>query len=197
MASSCVTCTSSQSSAGGCAPARTRVDDVERREIDDPGLRTRRLARRLVFAHDIFARHDNDELRGAAGRPQAGHVADLRILDAEGRCLADLPSNQLVEVGPALGHLLEPQQGYFGDAIGNGQRHPFRARAYSLEHHAQRGRDGVRIDDVGRVQRRNDRIRGQQLDGVRGDREPGVAKRDRCGRHPMAGDFDRDCGRCR
>ena len=38
---------------------------------------------------------------------------------------------------------------------------------------------------------------GQRLDGVRGDRQPGVAGGDGRGRHPMPRDFDRNGGRRR
>ena len=121
-----MTCTSSQSSAGALRARQHGVDDVERREVDDAGLRARVFAHRLVFADDVFARHHDDELGAAVGRLEAGHVAELRVLDAERRGLAHLPPDQLVQIVRALRDLLEAQQRHLGDAVGNGQRHALR-----------------------------------------------------------------------
>ena len=101
VASSCVTCTSSQSVGGRFRARQHGVDDVERRQIDDARLRARGLAHGFVLAHDVFARHHDDEFRAAVGRLQPRHVGDLRVLDAERRGLAHLPPDQLVEVARA------------------------------------------------------------------------------------------------
>ena len=94
---------------GDVAPAASRrpargaagehgVDHVERRQIDEPGVRAGVRAERSRTPRSTSRRASDDDEFLAVGGRAARHVADLRVFDRERRRLAHLPAHQLIEI---------------------------------------------------------------------------------------------------
>ena len=166
-------------------PGQHGIDDVERGEVHNPGLRAHRRADALVLLHDVPARHDHQEFRGAIGGLHAGHVAQLRVVYAEGDRLPHLPADELREVGRPRRHLLKLEERHFRHAVRNGQRDPPGPHADAVEHAPQRLAHHMRIDDVRGVQQRRHGARRQRLHRMRRYGQPRIAHHDGGGRDAM------------
>jgi hypothetical protein len=168
------------------------IDHVERGEIDDPGLRARLLADRLVLPNDVLARHDHHEFGAAIGVAHPLSVGHLRVFDPERRRLADLPADELVEIARPRGNFLEAEQRDLADGVGDRERDTPGPDAHALEHESQGGADALRVRDVAGVERGQHQPGRKRLERVRRDRQRGIAAGNRGGGHAMSRNLDRN-----
>ena len=87
-----------------------------------------RITGSLVAVDDVAPRDKDQIIASAVSRHRTLHPGHLRVLDAEGGCLADLPANQLLEVLRFGRHLLEADERDLGDRIRQQQGYAFRPR---------------------------------------------------------------------
>ena len=105
------------------------VDQVEGRQIDEPGVRARPLRTRARTPRSMSRRASvTTNSRPPPSSATPGTHDDLRVLDRERRGLAHLPADQLIEILRLRRHLLEPHQRHLGDRVGQDERDAPRPR---------------------------------------------------------------------
>ena len=109
-----------------------RVDQVQRRQVDEPRGRAGVGARLHVALDDVAPAERDEILAPAAGDRRRRHPRDLRVLRLERRRLPHLPANQLVEIR-RRGNLLEAQERELRRRVGNDQRDAAGPRAQLVE----------------------------------------------------------------
>ena len=178
------------------APCQDRVDDIEGCQVDESSVRSDLAAQFLVLMHDIPFRDRYDELL-TVDRPLTCRVADLCVVDGEGRGFLHLPPDQPIQILLARGHVLEADQRYLGDGIRDDQADAPRPAADPVEHMAERPQYGRAIVDIRGRQRRHERPVRQRLGRIGRDDRPSAAEFQTGGRHAVRGHFDRHRWRSR
>ena len=143
----------------------------------------------LVLFDDVAPNQHGDELAAAGADRGAGDVGQLPFVDPERRALADLPSDQLVEILRAGRDGIEPDDRHAGGRVRYHEPDALRPDTRPIHCASQRAGNRLGIADIGMRQTRCDDPLGERLRRGSGHDSLSSLLTDRDDGHPARGDL--------